>query len=235
MRFLEMFKSWRGEGVLDQTLDSFLQMLDDGQWMFSVATDALWTSGWNDDVKTQIYERDIRINKAERSNRKKIVEHLSIDPGRDTNYCLVLMSVMKDAERVGDYCKNLFEVSQYHPTQNDQNAYRESFMAIHIDITGMFANIGTCFRESDEVIGRELVEKEVEVSKKCDALIETLLDSTDLEVRPAVCYSLLARYYKRISAHLGNIASSVVLPLHKMDYYDEKTLKGTPPTDEFDA
>ncbi len=30
-----------------------------------------------------------------------------------------------------------------------------------------------------------------------------------------------ARYYKRINGHLINVLSSVVMPLHKVDYYDE--------------
>ena len=33
-----------------------------------------------------------------------------------------------------------------------------------------------------------------------------------------------ARYYKRIESHLLNILSGVVMPLHKLDYYDEKVL-----------
>jgi phosphate uptake regulator len=40
--------------------------------------------------------------------------------------------------------------------------------------------------------------------------------------REAVLYTLLARYLKRVCLHLSNIASSVVMPLHKLDYFDEK-------------
>ena len=32
-------------------------------------------------------------------------------------------------------------------------------------------------------------------------------------------------FFKRIIAHLGNVASSLVMPLHKLDYYDEKHLE----------
>jgi hypothetical protein len=33
-----------------------------------------------------------------------------------------------------------------------------------------------------------------------------------------------ARYYKRIESHLLNVLSGVVMPLHKLDYYDERVL-----------
>ena len=35
---------------------------------------------------------------------------------------------------------------------------------------------------------------------------------------------LLTRFYKRVGAHLVNILSSVVMPLHKVDFFDEAEL-----------
>jgi hypothetical protein len=37
---------------------------------------------------------------------------------------------------------------------------------------------------------------------------------------------LLTRFYKRIAAHLSNVLSVVVMPLHKIDYFDERELEG---------
>jgi len=37
---------------------------------------------------------------------------------------------------------------------------------------------------------------------------------------------LATRYYKRIGGHVLNVLSSVVMPLHKVDYYDEDVLTG---------
>jgi len=42
----------------------------------------------------------------------------------------------------------------------------------------------------------------------------------------AVCFTLIARHFKRIVAHLVNIVTSVVLPLSDLDYFDEKKNKG---------
>ncbi len=60
-----------------------------------------------------------------------------------------------------------------------------------------------------------------------------MLAAPGLSNRQAVTYTLLARFQKRIAAHLGNIASSLVMPIHKLDYFDEEYLPGQePPTDE---
>ena len=52
-------------------------------------------------------------------------------------------------------------------------------------------------------------------------IIEELAKS-NLSTNEAVCFTLMARYYKRIAAHLTNIATSVILPLTDLDYFDER-------------
>ena len=53
-------------------------------------------------------------------------------------------------------------------------------------------------------------------------MIEQVLALEGLSNHQAVGYALLARYLKHIAAHLGNVATSVVMPVHKLDFYDEK-------------
>ena len=52
-------------------------------------------------------------------------------------------------------------------------------------------------------------------------VIDDLL-TADVPTRDAVLMALLARYLKRLCLHLANIATSVVMPLHRLDYFDEK-------------
>lgn len=65
----------------------------------------------------------------ERAIRKQIVERMSLDKGATVPASLVLMSVVKDAERVGDYCKNLLEVDQM--LQKPVNASQYCTIAEH--------------------------------------------------------------------------------------------------------
>jgi len=45
---------------------------------------------------------------------------------------------------------------------------------------------------------------------------------SNIPTNEAVCLALLARYFKRIAAHLANIGSSVIVPISDLDFYDEK-------------
>lgn len=229
MSIFRAFRSPDRPGILEQTTDHFVGMVGHCQWMYERASEALWTDADLDAAKKQIYERDILVNQAERTIRKKIVEHLAIRPKDDTTYCLLLMSLVKDAERIGDYCKNLMDLTGYHMLRGDRNERVAEARAIERDIHGMFTQVAKAFRDSDEVLGAELVQQERSVTKACEALIGSILETPGFTVRQAVAYTLLARFDKRIAAHLGNIASSLVMPLHKLDYFDEDYLPGHEP------
>ena len=103
MGLMNIVSAWRAERLLSQTLDEFVQMVEDCHWMYQQAVRGVWEDDDTEGIKKAIRARDIQVNKAERSIRKKIVEHLAMHPGVATNYCLVLMSVVKDAERQSGY------------------------------------------------------------------------------------------------------------------------------------
>ena len=44
---------------------------------------------------------------------------------------------------------------------------------------------------------------------------------SDLPTRDAVCLVLVLRFYKRLVAHMSNIATTVVMPVDMIDFYDE--------------
>jgi len=211
----------RDESLLGKTLDRFGEMIEACHWMYQSGISYLWEASDGDGQKEAIYARDIEVNKAVREIRKMIVEHLAIT-GRDGNYCLVLMSVVKDVERVGDYCKNVIEVRRFHHPKGDDNVLVAEYKDIQAQIDQMFVKIRKTFRDSDEATAQELIDAETTTTKRCDALIEQVLALEGLNNHQAVGYALLARYLKRIAAHLGNVATSVVMPVHKLDFYDEK-------------
>ena len=147
--------------VLEQAITDFLSMIDHTHWMYGRAGEALWGLADVDTVRTEIYERDIKVNQAERAVRKAIVTHLSMNPRTDMNLCLILMSVVKDAERVGDYCKNMMDLPNYHSLQADSNAVSAELRRIQGQVEALFPTVLAAFRE-----GGEGAEPEVITEKK---------------------------------------------------------------------
>ena len=226
--FKKLIEAWRRKPILVQMCEALVHMLGDAHWMFRSVTKLLFEGDGRDPKAVQeIYDRDIQINKAERHLRKQLVEHLSFLPGSDVPTCLILMSVVKDAERIGDFCKNILEVARWLKTPLGDDAYGQEFRSMIQEIGDEFEPTAKCFEESDPELGRNVLEKTRALAKHADNVIERLLDE-EMPCRQAISYTLLSRYLKRVSAHLANIASSTVMPLHKLDYLDEKLLPKDP-------
>ena len=65
------------------------------------------------------------INAYEREVRRKVFTHLAVTGERDLHAGLVLVSVVIDIERIGDYTKNIVELALHHPDKLDVRAVRE--------------------------------------------------------------------------------------------------------------
>ena len=219
--FKNLSQFWKGKDFLSQVLDEFKKMLDDTEKMFNSVCKRLIYNEEEPGLEENVYAIDKKVNELQRDIRKRIVGHLSIQPSVDMSTSLLLMSVVKDAERLGDYSKNLLEVSRYLQKPMDKQLYKEWFNNIDKEIADFFQKTKAAFIESDEALAKESWDYEAKLGKRCDEIIEKATKSK-LSVNEAVCFALTARYFKRIVAHLVNIASSVVLPLSDLDYLDEK-------------
>jgi phosphate transport system protein len=219
--FENLLSFWRGKDFLVQVFTEFKDMLDDAEFMFKAVCDSLVENIKEPDLRKKIYEADKKINVFEKDIRKRIVEHLSLQPSVDVTACLLLMSVVKDAERLGDYSKNLYQVTELLEKPIDKALFLKFFDEIHKDILRLFEQTQEAFLESNDTKAQLSWDYEIKIAKRCDNIIAELAQS-NLGVNQAVCFALIARYFKRLVAHLTNIATSVILPLSDLDYFDEK-------------
>lgn len=219
--FKNLLQFWKGKDFLTQVLEEFKKMLDDTQKMFNSVCRRLIYNEKEPGLEDNIYAIDKKVNELQRDIRKRVIEHLSMQPSVDVSTSLLLMSVVKDAERLGDYSKNLLEVARYLEKPIDKDTYQQWFNNIEKEILDLFQKTKDAFIESDETKANLSWQYETKIAKRCDGIVEKCAKS-DLSVNEAVCFALMARYFKRVTAHLSNIATSVILPLSDLDYFDEK-------------
>jgi len=218
----ELLAAWRGRDALSRMFDEFDQMLEETHWMFQQAVEVFFSRVDWQAVQDPLYERDKKVNQLERSIRAQIVKHLTVQPKTNLAACLVLMSVVKDAERIGDYCKNVFEVGKFYTHEFTSPTYLDPLERIRMKVEAIYRLTRDAFSRSDVDGAREVQKAFGTLSKACDDLIQRLLRGrNNIPTDEAVAYSLLTRHLKRIGAHLSNIASAVVAPVHKLDYMDE--------------
>ncbi len=222
MKFLkQIIEIWRGKTFIDSVMNDFVKMMKEVDDMFITVTRLLFEKS----VKTKkamekkVYEEDILVNKAERRIRKRVAEHLSCQAEVDVAACLVMMSIVKDVERIGDYCKNLVEVYEMlKKSLSKKDPYYNEFLKMRDEIRKIIEETTIAFKESLVDNAKEVMNIAYKIEKKCDSIIQEIAKSK-METNRAVCLVLMARYFKRISAHLSNIASAVIYPVHRLDYY----------------
>jgi phosphate transport system protein len=213
----EILAVLRAHDTLNEALQLYNSMVENVREMYALAMAALRGESPADAVKGRVYEIDKKVNEQERGIRRMLVNHLSLRSGHDAPACLVLMSVVKDTERLGDYCKNLFEVAQMFGQPLAQGRYMTPLVDISKKVESLLAKIGEAFVKSEREIAIAVCHESHTVASECDMILKQLMKD-DIPTHKAVAYSLLSRYFKRLARHLGNIASSVVLGVEQIDF-----------------
>jgi len=216
-----LYDAWRSGQVMRHMYNELLQMLEACEWMFATSAKVLFDGEDPGPVKDDLYDTDRMVNRCERRIRKELVEHLTLRPSGDLPAGLVLMSLIKDAERIGDYCKNLFEIRELlgSPFAADETvghmreAYERTLQRL--------GETRKAVAEGDDALARKLMGEEKRIAREIETLVRDVADS-DMPTRQAVSRALFLRHVKRIDAHLTNIASSVVQPVHRIDYREKK-------------
>lgn len=224
----KLFALATGDEPIKEAEDGFTEMLKTAEEMVLEASAVYWGGPITPERRTQFYERDVTVNKLERRVRKAVITHLSGSPNADVPYSLMLMSLVKDVERVGDYAKNLLEVPVISHRDGAERRLPED------DVVGELRRIANdvenVAREAPQIYASSNMERAQELTlsgrsgaKRCDALIGDIA-AANYPGHVAVDLTLATRFYKRIQGHLLNLLSSVLMPLHKIDYYDEDSI-----------
>ena len=215
----QLFEIWREDtSPLKEMTAQLKEMLEGGHEMFRSVTDALFLGGDLAQLEEEIYQKDHQLNDLEQAIRRQVVVHLSLGHVQDLTPSLILMSVVKDAERIGDYAKNILQAAQIIAPLNS-GPYLEDLKQLRNRIVGYFDKIIESFMDSDAAQARDLLREFFSQEKQIDRWVgEILGEQSQIN---GVAFALLFRYFKRVISHLGNIATSTVMPIDKLDYFDE--------------
>lgn len=208
---------WKSESFMKRVVEKFGEMISDDEYLFNCAWEVFMGQAVVDQIKQRFYDKDISVNKGEREIRRMLVEHLSLHPRHDISGSLVMMSLVKDAERIGDYSKNIFEVGIMLEGKVEGMKYFERLATLYQKIAGRFPLLKLAFLESDANIAGKILKEYAPIKGECNDILHDLF-SEELSTREAVATTLLSRYFKRVNSHMSNIASGIIYPLDQIDF-----------------
>ena len=219
--FKDLVNIWKSEDSLSQAWASSNEMLTLSHEMFVDSVNAL-RSGEKNKVIKSIKQRDTDINEYHRDIRKKVVTYYSISKDvTNIHSGLVLINMVVDIERVGDYTKNILDLAKHYPEKLISENISDDLRVIERAVIGRFGDTIKAVEKMDEEIAKDLIKSyRNDLGKLSDNLVASSI-SGDLQIgeeHKASSMVLYARYLKRIGAHLKNITSVVVNPFESVGY-----------------
>lgn len=204
MSFFNLFKGEQPP-LIEQAFNDVQVMLQGGQEMFSAATACLLD---NEILDVDLSALDQEVNRREQDLRRAVLEHLTIDPNRELLFSLKLISIVHEAERIGDLAKSLAKAAALAKRPRF-GRHVEPLRVMRDQILEMFDASRQGFVEGDVAAARALMQVHEGLKGDVTAYLTALADAEDLTPNEAVVYALAARLLSRVSSHLANIASTV--------------------------
>ena len=208
----------KNESFMRSIVTRFGEMLAKDEWLFTHAWATIDNTPDLDKVKQPFYDEDRTVNGIEQDIRRMLAEHLSVNPTPDIPGTLVLMSLVKDAERIGDQSKNIFELGiMLLDVDMPKMKYYNRLLATRKQLLENFPPLRRAFAESDETLAADVLKCYGAIKDNCTGILKDLVND-DLPTNEAVATALLSRYMKRVGSHMSNIASGLTHPLDQIDF-----------------
>ena len=215
--FEGLFRPGSRSKLIESAFNDVSSMLRQSSKMLDLALASLLD---NQALEVDLDDLDDVVDEGERMVRRTVLEHLAVNPEQDLVTSLILVSMVQDAERIGDFARGLAELVPLaqHPREGE---FADRLREIISRLRPLFELCEEAFREGDVEKARKVVGTARELKRESIAVTADIARS-DLSADMAVVYSGAARIFRRIGAHLSNICSSVSQPFDRIRHGDEE-------------
>lgn len=213
---LTLFRQSSREGRIAQDLD---EMIQESAELVRLAGDVYYQRAEECPTVDDLKKRDKGVNKLQQRLRKEAFgEALADSRHFSLPFCLSVVNIVKDLERVGDYAKDLAELAETAgPAQPAEEEPRIR------EVEQFLQRLSPTMRAADQVAAVRLIDLGKDLRREFYDFRDTLLTERQTRLR-AAADALATHYYIRIVGHALNVLSTLVTPIHRMDYLGKKSL-----------
>ena len=219
--FNDIIKIWKSDSLLSQAWDDSISMLKLSNDIFIKSIDSFNSYDSVEEIKA-LKKEDRKINDYQMTVRRKVLTYFSLETSsREVPNGLILVDMVVDIERIGDYCKNISDLTLMQKAPFDFGELKEEIAAMESEVRSRFSTTIQVIENQDEDLARTLNDKyKKTVSSASDKIVSGIV-SGDVKLdsqSKSASLVLYARYLKRIGAHLKNITSTVVNAYDRIGY-----------------
>lgn len=204
-----------GTSMIKEAYDGAFEMLDLVVRLYDESTARLLDGS---QTTIDVKKEDKRVNEMEKSIRRDIIEHLSIDPGTEAPASLVLSALIGYIERAGDNVKNIVELADLYGEPLKNCSLAAPLVEATVTVRGSLALTREALAEESEEKAIAVIERHRQVRRVCDDVLAKAVQGEEAGRREAVVTALYGRYLKRVSAGAKNLCTSITAPYDKIGY-----------------
>lgn len=219
--FNDIIKIWKSDSLLSQAWDDSIAMLKLSNEIFLKSLESFNSPESLKEIKA-LKKEDRKINDYQMTVRRKVLTHFSIGASaREATNGLVLVDMVVDIERIGDYCKNISDLTLMKESSINFGELSNEISKIEEEVKSRFSSTIEVIENQDEDLAFTLQDKyRKAISTVSDNIVSDIVSGkTKLGSQSkSAALVLYVRYLKRIGAHLKNITSTVVNAYDRIGY-----------------
>ncbi len=218
--FKDIVTLWNSDDLLSQAWDESYDMMVLSNEIFIKAIKYLRKNESIESVRA-LKKRDREINLFQQEVRRKVVTHYAVSQKiEDLPSGLVLLNMVVDVERVGDYTKNILDLSLYYPDTIQSEEFSDDLAEVEKEVSSRFEKTIQAINSQDSEVAQSLMSSYKDVVSITDQIVNGCISgeiSYGNESK-TTSLALYARYLKRVAAHLKNISTILVNPFEAVGY-----------------
>ena len=219
--FNDIIKIWKSDSLLSQAWEDSISMLNLSHAVFLKSLDSFNSNDSKEEVRA-LKREDKKINDFQMTVRRKVLTHFSLETNsRQVPNGLILVDMVVDIERIGDYCKNISDLTIMNKEVINYGDLSDDLTSMELEVKSRFSSTVQVIENQDEDLARSLIENYKQtVSSVSDKIVENIIRG-DVQFEShsqSASLVLYSRYLKRIGAHLKNITSTVVNTYDRIGY-----------------
>ena len=219
--FKEILNLWKSENLLSQAWNETSEMMSLSHEMFEEAIYSL-RKGVKRKKLIKLKKRDKEINNYQKEVRKKVITHFSISKNiNEIPSGMVLLSIIIDVERLGDYTKNILDLAINYEEKIISEELLEQLREIELIVEKRFKKTLKAINSQSENKANTLLDTyEKDIALASDKIVNGCIsgDLTFENNQISTVVSLYSRYLKRVGAHLKNITTTITNPYEHIGY-----------------
>ena len=219
--FNDVVNLWKSDDLLSQAWKESYNMIRLSNEIFEKAVFFLREGGEKTEIKA-LKKRDQEINNFQMDVRKKVITHFAVS--NDLSHLpngLVLLNIVVDIERVGDYTKNILDLAMNHPKKIISEKISSDLHEIEQEIIERFDKTISALDNQDQDSALKLLKTyKNNLASKSDLIVNNCISgkTSFKDSSKTTSVALYARYLKRVGAHLKNITTTIVNPFEYIGY-----------------